>query len=236
MVLDVEHFLKVQLLKDIAENDNEDGYNIVEEFKKQHPQIIEQLEAKAHNSYCGALIEKYKEDFAVWNLVEVLSFGNFIDLYSYFYSYHKEPVKVASMLQSIKWLRNAAAHNNCLLDRITKPYERDVSVNKGLMSRISKIRNLPRRTRENKMTNPVLHDFVALLYVFEKVVPQSAAKNATYSELTELIDVRFVKNKHYFKENEAIVSCYNFLKIIVDFYAKSAYNRNVEQKSSYSLV
>jgi len=232
MVLDVEHFLKVQLLRDISESEDEDGYVIVEKFKQNYPRVFEQIADKAHNPYCRALIEKYKADFAVWNLVEVLSFGEFIELYSYYYCYHREPVKVASMLRSIKWLRNAAAHNNCLFDKIAKPYE-SISASKELMTRIARIRNLPQKTRESKMKNPVIHDFVALLYVFDKIVPPSTAKELVYKELSDLVNIRFVRYKQYFERNDAITSSYNFLKIVVDFYTKHAYNINVEQKSAY---
>ena len=83
--LDIEHFLKVHLLKNISDNKDEDGYAIVEEFLSFHPEISGgEYKRKSKDSYCEDLIEKNKDRFPIWAFVEVLSFGdliNFCDTY-----------------------------------------------------------------------------------------------------------------------------------------------------------
>ena len=82
IALDVEHFLKVGLMAEISQNDAEDGYTLVQHFFAKYPRIPQELQAKARNSYCNDLVTKMDmEGYAVWNAIEVLSFGQFIQLY-----------------------------------------------------------------------------------------------------------------------------------------------------------
>ena len=84
MVLDVEHFMKVQLIRDISENENEDGYTIIDSFiNTQRPYLIDEIKSKSKNSYSNELINKYKDQFAIWNFIEIITFGDFISLYEF---------------------------------------------------------------------------------------------------------------------------------------------------------
>ena len=86
--LDVEHFLKVKLLRDFLLDGSEDGYTIVEEFFDSHPEIKTEIIEKGKSSYCSDMIDHFQDNFAIWNIVEVLSFGHFAMLYSWFYCKH----------------------------------------------------------------------------------------------------------------------------------------------------
>lgn len=46
MCLDIEHFYKIQVLKDIENNSKEDGYSIVIEFLKREEWILDNIERK----------------------------------------------------------------------------------------------------------------------------------------------------------------------------------------------
>ena len=81
ITLSIEHFLKTQMLRDFMGNDQEDGYSIIEEFIDEFPGIRRNIDMKQSNSACTDLITKYNDSFAIWNIVEVLSFGDFIKLY-----------------------------------------------------------------------------------------------------------------------------------------------------------
>lgn len=208
LVLDVEHFLKVQLITDVSQDSQEDGYSIVSAFlSKIKPHLQDEIMNKSTNSYCKALIEKYKDEFAVWNFIEVIPFGDFIDLYEFYYSKRNNPYSVKGKLYPIKWLRNATAHNNCLLNNLSKPFSKRIEPNKSIMNKIAKIKHMPKKSREKKMQNPPIHDFVVLLDVYFTVI---------HSNNT-------LKN--------GINSLKIFLKKVVDFYCKTAYNRIVEQKA-----
>lgn len=225
MVLDIEHFLKVQLIADFSENPNEDGYEIIKSFlSSMKPSLQDELIKKSSNSYCFELINKYKDNFAIWNLIEVISFGDFIDLYEYYYSFYENKYNINGKLLPIKWLRNAAAHNNCLLHKLLPPYSKEIVPNKQIMGKISRIKHMPRKTRENKMKNPIMHDFVILLDVYCTVIQSRKTIEYGLNKLSEFIDDRCLKHKDYFEKNEVLVSNHAFLKKVVDFYSKTVYN------------
>ena len=49
----------------------------------------------------------------------------------------------SSFLGSIKFLRNAAAHNTCLLNSIRRPYKAKINKTKDIMDILSKIKGIP---------------------------------------------------------------------------------------------
>ena len=217
--LDVEHFLKVKLLRDFLLDGSEDGYEIVEEFFQMHPEIKREVIEKGKSSYCADMIEHYKDSFSIWNIVEVLSFGHFAMLYDWFYTRHPMKDSMTNMLLPIKSLRNAAAHNNCLINKMSPPYSLEIEPNQKVNRFVSGIPGISGKTRQKKMANPVVHDFVVLLYTFDRVVTSEKTKEKTYQELKELFDIRITKHKDYYYSNAGLVSSYEFMKKVVDFFA-----------------
>lgn len=217
--LDVEHFLKVKLLRDFLRDGNEDGYSIVNSFFAMYPDVKKEVIEKGKSSYCADMIEHYKEDFAIWNIVEVLSFGHFALLYDWFYTQHPSRDSLTNMLLPIKSLRNAAAHNNCLINKMVPPYNIKIEPNKLVNNFVSQIPGVSGKTRQKKMVNPVIHDFVVLLYTFNKVVTSTKTRQKTYDELKELFDMRIPRHREYYYDNAVLVSSYEFTKKIIDFFA-----------------
>ena len=85
IVMDVEHYAKINLLASLEKNKREDGYKIVAELLKKHPWLGREIE-RQKAPYTAGLINKYKGNFAVWNIIEVLTFTNLIVLYDFYYS------------------------------------------------------------------------------------------------------------------------------------------------------
>ena len=84
---------------------------------------VKSLHDKIGKSAATDLIQKKRQNnddcYALWEIVEVISFGEFIELYQLYYSlYPSKNNDFSSYLWSIKFLRNAAAHNNCLLNSL----------------------------------------------------------------------------------------------------------------------
>ncbi len=218
MTLDIEHYLKTQLLRDSSKNPKEDGYEIIEELYNRHSFIKENVHRNDRNSASSDLIIKYRDNFAIWNIVEVLSFGDFIKLYSIYYKKYKTKGSMEGHLWSVRFLRNAAAHNNCLLNSLRIPYSKKINPNKRVMNFISRINGISRESRQDKMKNPVIHDFVVSLYVFNSVATSKGIKRNTMEELKDLVDNRMTKYKRYFQDDQLIVSYYRFVKIIIDYF------------------
>jgi abortive infection bacteriophage resistance protein len=219
ITLDIEHFLRTQLLRDCSENDNEDGYGIIKDFFIKYPYIEKNINDKNNkNSVCGELIVKYQDDFAIWNIAEVLSFGDFIKLYEMYYRKYPCAENMCKYLWSVKFLRNAAAHNSCLLNSLKNPYSTQINLYKDINTFISKIDGISSEVRKRRMSNPIVNDLVVTLYVFNNLITSEQIKKHSMAELKNLIDIRFTKNKNYFEKNQIIVSYYKFIKIIVDYF------------------
>lgn len=217
--LDIEHYLKVRLLRDISLNPNEDGYDIVRRFFIAYPEVKAAVETKAENSMCKDLIQKMKlEGYAVWNLIEVLSFGDFIKLFTVYDQNNGGCNKdLISCLFAVRCLRNAAAHNNCLLNSLRAPYTRSIKASLYLSRFTSKIPGVKSTSREKKMSNPVIHDFIAMLYVYKNVVTSRKTIKYFTNELHHLFDIRMKDHKEYFTANENIVSAYSFVLKAINY-------------------
>lgn len=232
--LHTEHFLKVKLMDDLTKNEKEDGYHIVRELFSKYPFMVDHINQKKYNSACADLIHKYENNWAAWTLIEVLSFGDFIKLYELYYSLYPEQVNevVNDLIWPLKFIRNASAHNNCLLNTLRKPYvythlydkkRKTIIVNKRLSSMLSSIRTITKKNRKKKMSNPVIHDFVASLFLFDEICTSQVFKKKIFTELKEFMEGRLIKNKDYFSNDCVLTSIYGFVKNIVDY----LYERNV---------
>lgn len=226
MCLDIEHCLKVQLLQDIENNLAEDGYDIVDDFLNQ-PQkayVISDIKRKAHSAYCGGLIQHYFKpnttngrssfDFPVWAFLEVVSFGTFIDFYEFYLDkYTQKRHLLSSLFPYVRSLRNACAHNNCILHDMlpsigTKP-------NSKIENYVRAIPTIGKGMRVNKLSNRFNLEFVALLYLFSEVVSDKI-REKRIEKLKFFFNNRLQKNMMYFQKNSSICTNFDFLKKVVD--------------------
>lgn len=225
MSLDIEHFLKVQMINDITNNEQEDGYNIVERFLSCISEDKRrEISGKLTNHYCERYNHHSLNDIPAWELVEVLSFGDFIVFYELYYKLYPSKNSMINNLKPIQWLRNAAAHNNCIINDLTVPETPSFEVNKKANHFVSKIDGISAGVREKKMSNRSIHDLVVLIYVYNRVVQSEKVRQHAMSDFKELIDKRMPLNKHYFVKNALLKSNYDFLKKIVDYCASNVVN------------
>ena len=222
MSLDLEHALKTQLLYDLAQNDSEDGYHIVKQYLDADYKRIKSLHDKIGKSAASDLIEKRQnqdDTYALWEIVEVILFGEFIDLYQLYYStYPSKTNDYSSYLWSIKFLRNAAAHNNCLLNSLKAPYHIKIHKTKDIQFEISKIKGISAKSRQRWMENPVIHDFTILVFVFLKLIKSEGIKKAGIEQLQWLFEERMPRHKQYFEKNSAILESYRFTAKVVKYF------------------
>lgn len=229
MALSIEHFLRVRLMHDIAENDDEDGFQIVKEYEQQVPDVRERINSKKANSYCESLIDNYPQDLPVWVFLEVISFGDLIKFAKMYYNkYPSKEVKdgILDSLQTVRHLRNAAAHNNCLIHDL-HPHNTEFTRNRVICYYVSKINNISEKVREKKMSNRTVHDFITLLYTFCFITTSDGVKQHKLRSLQELLTGRFIENSAYFRGHGTIESTYDFVKKVVDKLVADAYNNGV---------
>ena len=222
MSLDIEHALKTQLLYDLTQNEAEDGYHIVDEYLNEDFTRIKSLHDKIGKSAASDLIQKKLEqndNYALWEIVEIISFGEFIDLYQLYYSmYPSKNNDYSNYLWSIKFLRNAAAHNNCLINSLKAPYHIKIHKTKQIQFELSKIKSISPNMRQKWMNNPVIHDFIILVFVFLKLIKSNGIKQSGIDKLQWLFNERMLKHQEYFIKNTSIAESYHFTAKVVNYF------------------
>ena len=217
MTLTLEHYLKVKLLSDFNAS-HEDGYDIIQDLFNMQPELKTKIEEeKVNTSTSNELILKYKDNWAIWNIVEVISLGSFSELYNLFYTRNKSSTSYFNMLHPVRMLRNAVAHNNCLINRLRPPYSREITPNFELRGEMLNQISISKKSLDNKFSHPALYDISALLFLYSRIVP-SIVQNRIYEELLDLFNNRMVKNKEFYSKNSTIVSSYDFMKKIINYY------------------
>lgn len=244
MVLSIEHSMKVKLNADISNDPSEDGYSIVNEFlnSKDGRYIVKALYTKTQSNYAGELIKKYCShkfapgsatpyhfDCPFWVLLEILSFGDFIKFYNFYYDKHAHANPLQEILFPVRCLRNAAAHNNCVLNSLKRSDHPNFTVNKEVSSDVSKIKTISASSRKNCMAVPALHDFAALLMAFLIIVESKATLVHTIEDLEDFLN-RFKKHSDYYSSNSDITKTFIFFEKIVDNFKKIVYNNTDVQK------
>lgn len=235
MCSDIEHALKVKLLKQIEYDTTTEGYDIVRQFLSQNTYILGKLEATSVSPFTSDLIKKYftfqsvynsskqrtenkiiaYSDCPIWVLLELLTFGDFIKFYEFYYSTRSLPHISPPIINLVKSLRNGVAHNNCILVNLAHGTSRPPV---EISQEIAKINTISSNQRKKKMSCRPMLEFTCLLYVYKQVVSDKV-KYHRIKELKHLFFYRMKEKKGFFKDNELISSTYEFsCKIISAFF------------------
>lgn len=225
MTLDIEHFAKVRLLGEI-EKEGEDGYRIVFDFlasydqERANGQVVnsakEEIERGESSPYVAGILAKYPAfDFPVWAFLELVPFGTFIYFYKFCGNrFKKRPmVDMFYLLQSVKSLRNACAHNNCILNDMNsgKPmYE----VRHGLRDEIAQIDSIGKGQRKSKLSNDRFQQIATTLYM-HKVLASAGVHDNRAKSLQEF-KLRMFKHADYYEGNFQVISGFEFLQKLID--------------------
>ena len=217
MALDIERCVRVKLLNE-AEKHGEDGYAIVADYRASLSQngierLDKELERNRNNPYCGGIIDKYNNSYAIWAFVEVISFGTLIDFYRFCADRYSDKTmrNYFYLLVSVKGLRNAAAHNNCIIhnmhlsDRKHKP---DFQL-------LQKIQPINKETRNKHLQSERMLQFVTLLYSYTLFVPGTDEQTKIKAMLNGLL-LRMFLHIDYYKKHTLIQAKFEFIKKVVD--------------------
>lgn len=230
MALDVEHYSKVKLIKQI-QTKKQDGYSIVYEYisslsDKDKGIYQTEINKNIKNPYCGSIYSKYHPNYPVWAFVEVIPFGRFVDFYQFCAGCFEDKRLKDDyfLLLSSKVLRNAAAHSNCILNDLalyTTQYKTNFNVSRELM----KIDGMTKEIREKRTSNTRIQQITTLLYAHKSIVTSGGMHQHTSQMLQELMK-RIFYHIDYYKSNDLILSTFKFLKIVVDNWFNLPYNDN----------
>ena len=229
MCLDIEHFLKVSLISAVEANlggeTGEDGYKVVTDYildtgnlsfknrssniAKRAPAISRKIRQNDNNPYCGGLLEKYSDDMPIWAFVELISFGDLKDLIRYYSDTTGwvPPVDMKS-LDRVRQIRNAAAHNNCIINDLRA--SKDAIKTPAFITDFVKTAGIKKDARQKRLSNSRINQIVHLLYVYDQVVTSANTRATRLSELNELLNSRMLINKSYFSTNTMLCGVHRF--------------------------
>ena len=230
MIIDIEHYLKVRILNIIETIDEEDGYKIVNKFlendfndekfpKKVHKSIFK----KVGNDYYNQIFSKYDidqdkklENIPIWEFLEIITFGELINFYELFTNEYKlkDESKYVFILREIGKLRNAVAHNSCVLSNLDKKdnnYPPDYKIANYL-----KKCGIGKETRSNKLSNSRIRQITYTLFMFNEIVTSEGIKENVTEDINELFFGRIIYHKEYYNNNELLKSIYAYFKKIIE--------------------
>lgn len=231
LCLDVEHFTKMSLLRVVEKDDKEDGYSIISDYidslnETQKTSLENEINRNVNNIYCGEIVNKYHKNYPIWAFLEIIPFGRLVSFYKFCADRFSDRKMTSNyyILLTCKEIRNACAHSNCILNELSsKTAKHDTSYN--VVQKLSSIPSLSSTTRKRKMSNAHIQQMVTLLYFHKKIVTSQGVHDAQAKQLHLLID-RMFKNIQYYDTNENIKTSFEFLKIIIDNWFKTAYTNS----------
>ena len=230
MIIDIEHYLKIKILNTIESIDEEDGYRIVNRYLEQDFYNVK-FPKKVHNSifkkvgseYYQKIFSKYDldkdkklENIPIWEFLEIITFGELVNFYDFYTNEYKlkDENKDVYILRDIVKLRNAVAHNNCILSELNmkkNKYPPSYKIIQFLNNC-----NIGKDTRSKKLSNSRIRQITYTLYMFNEIVTSDGIKNNVKKDINELFFDRIIKHKEYYNNNELLKSIYCYLKKIIE--------------------
>lgn len=238
MIIDIEHYLKIRILNSIETIEEEDGYNIVNLYmehdyndekypKRVHDSIIK----KVSNDYYKRIFSKYDvdkdkklENLPVWEFLEIITFGELINFFDFFTKeYNLDDKKYIFILREINKLRNAVAHNSCVLSELDK--KDNLHKFDTLIFEFMNECGISKENRTNKLKNSRIRQITYTLYMFNTIVSSQGVKDNVKHEVSKLFYGRIILNRKYYNNNGLLKSIYQFFEKIIE----KNYKENLEQ-------
>lgn len=186
MTLDIEHFQKVTLLREM-EDRGEDGYAIVADYMASlttanREYRLRELKMSGRSPYSSSLYAKYSGDMPAWAFLELTSFGTLIDFVR-FCARHLEASHYD--LKRVKSVRNCAAHGSCLINCFAERGAARGSASSGVSRRVAAA-GIPKATRRKWMGNTAMQEVATVLVAHSGLVPEGSSRSRAASELAEM--------------------------------------------------
>ena len=240
IIIDIEHYLKIRILNLIENIEEENGYKAVNKYLERDFND-EKFPKKVHNSifkkvgseYYNKIFSKYDmdknqqlENISVWEFLEIITFGELVNFYEFFskeYNLENE-LKNIFILREVVKLRNAVAHNSCVLSELDKKdnlHRADTLV-------INYLREceVGKETRNNKLSNSRIRQMTYTLYMFNEIVTSMGIKKNVTEDINELFFGRIIYHKEYYNNNGLLKSVYTYFYKII----KKYYSSDIEKK------
>ena len=238
MIIDIEHYLKIRILNTIENIDAEDGYNIVNLYlekdyndSKFPKKVHDSIRKKVSNEYYKKIFSKYDidkdkkiENIPIWEFLEIITFGELVNFFEFYTrEYNLDDNKYVFILREINKLRNAVAHNSCVLSELDK--KDNLHRADTLIINYLKECGIGKENRNNKLANSRIRQITYTLYMFNIIVSSEGIRNNVKHDITKLFYGRIILNNKYYTNNGLLKSIYNYFDKIIE----KNYKENLDQ-------
>lgn len=184
-------------------------------FRNPYAHLLQEIGRNKSSYYCSGIIDKFQDHFPVWAFVEIIPFGTFTHFLSFTCDYFQDKKWKDDyyLLKDVKKIRNAAAHNNCILNNL-RPGTSVHKSNYGLIRELTKI-GITQDQRNSRLKNAAVQDITTLLYAHKQLVTSTGVLKARGQSLNALME-RFYRNIDYYQTNDIIIATFGFLKKVID--------------------
>lgn len=230
MAISIEHFSKVHLLK-ILQKSESIGTAIVDSYIQQLNSdskniLLNDLKRNSTSLYCGDLYAKYINSTLihcpVWVFIEIISFGQFLHFYEYCAKIKgdKELERRLYLMRVVKDLRNACAHNNCIINNIQTPLNRKPN---SEIQRVLAQAGLSLVIRKKHLYRAAMYQIITTLYTHKEIVTSNGV-HGHISESLQALKLRLFRDRSY-AYNDILKSSFKLLSKLIDIWFPIAPNQ-----------
>lgn len=232
IAIDVEHFARVELVRRCVEK-GEDCYEIVDDYfehlrKTGNERAIEMIRDRASTGkypdpYSGDLIAHYLNDLgglSVWALLEVVEFGRFADFWLFCARRwnDREMKDRHYLLRSVKGLRNACCHNNCIANAFCRDAEGAGFTIHGQLANSLKENGLKNsKSRKAKLGNLRIAQIAATLYAASLYCGRDTTR-ARHIALMDRVRESVEETRSLFPPDGSLGAYFDFIFKMVDIW------------------
>lgn len=217
LTLMCEHLLKTKI-NYLCTKNQDNGYAIVQQYINAYgePNEIKRNLQGKQNYYTEGFMTKYKNNMAIWNLLEILTFSETIKFYNFYLNNYCKSSKLKIFeLKPVNNLRNAAAHNTCMLYLLGTDMRllNDIELNPSDKNEYSK--NIKDFILKHNLNNNItkeffIHDFLCLIYLLIKLCPNGKLKTYARKDICKFF--KKCEKKKWFKVTDKVKEKYIFIK------------------------
>ena len=234
MIVDIEHYLKLKILRLIKNIPNEDGYAVVNKYldndyndpvnpKKLHNSILKNSDNVYYSEIFSKLVidDNMKlENIPIWEFLKIITFGELVKFYEYFLNEYNffYLVNDIYILRDIVRLRNAVAHNDNILTNLGIK-DNNYNPNKYVIDFLDKS-GIGKEKRKNKLQNSRIRQITYVLYMFNELVTSDGVRESVTKKINYFFFNRVIKHREYYSNNNLLISVYNYFKQIIDTHYK----------------
>ncbi len=221
MTLDVEHFAKVKLMRGLTERPEEDGYSIVGDYlaglsKKSLDIRVGEIRRLENDRYSGGLARKYAGARPAWALVELISFGSFVDFYRFCALRwgDRETRREHYLLKQAKAVRNACAHSTAIVNGFAPGIPSDVRTPNEVALALAGI-GLNKRARHSKMSNARVQQITMTAFAYRELVRGNHSREMCRA-LVDAFIRRSEEHSDWYARSDSFRSALAFLNRVFD--------------------